>query len=118
MYLDLGHRVWGNLCPANIFRSYVISFLGYKWIHFYEKWSWIVMFIFFIILAGFSGRYMENAPMLSGKTEMADVMSFGATVLGSSITWGPFCADYATYMKEDISKWKISMYTWLGTLSR
>ena len=74
------------------------------------------MFCFFIILAGFAGRYMENAPMLSGQTEMADVMSFGATVLGSSITWGPFSADYATYMKEDVSKIKVSVYTYLGKI--
>lgn len=38
--------------------------------------------------------------MSSGQREMADVMSFGAVVLGSSITWGLFSADYATYMKE------------------
>jgi purine-cytosine permease-like protein len=94
--------------------SYVISFLGYRWIHLYEKWSWIVMFAFFIILAGFSGRYMYSAPMLSGQTEMADVMSFGAVVLGSSITWGPFSADYATYMKDDTSKLKLFTYTYLG----
>jgi purine-cytosine permease-like protein len=54
--------------------------------------------------------------MLSGKTEFADVMSFGAVVLGSSITWGPFSSDYATYMREDTSRWKLFIYTWLGIL--
>lgn len=72
------------------------------------------MFTFFIILAGFSGRYMYNAPMLSGETEMSDVMSFGAVVLGSSITWGPFSADYATYMKDDTSPVKLFTFTYLG----
>jgi len=72
------------------------------------------MFGFFIILAGFAGRYMENLPMPSGKTEMADVWSFGSTVLGSSITWGPFSADYATYYKEDTKPWKLFTWTFLG----
>jgi purine-cytosine permease-like protein len=45
---------------------------------------------------------------------MADVMSFGASVLGSSITWGPFSADYATYMPEDTKKWKLFTWTFLG----
>ena len=95
--------------------SWVISFFGYNYIHFYERYSWIVMFVFFAFLAGFGARYMENIPMPSGKSEMADVMSFGATVLGSSITWGPFSADYATYMLEDTKKWKIFTWTFLGT---
>ena len=58
----------------------------------------------------------EKYTMPTGKSEMADVMSFGATVLGSSISWGPFSADYATYMKEDTSSWKLFIYTFSDTL--
>lgn len=74
------------------------------------------MLVFFALLAGFSARYMQNTPWGTGKTEMASVMSFGATVLGSSISWGPFSADYATYMKENTSKWNLFIYTFLGNL--
>jgi purine-cytosine permease-like protein len=83
--------------------------------HYYERYAWIVTSIFFVFLAGFAGRYIENLPMGSGKTELVNVMTFGATVLGSSISWGPFSADYATYMKEDTSKVKLFLYTFLGT---
>jgi purine-cytosine permease-like protein len=80
----------------------------------YARYNWIVISIFFVFLAGFSSRYLHNIPMPSGKTEMADVMSFGATVLGSSISWGPFAADYCAYMKEETSWKKLFSYTFFG----
>src|SRR5277367_2124523 len=97
--------------------AWIISFLGYRCIHYYQRYAWIVNSIFFVFLAGFAGMYIENLPMGSGKAELVNVMTFGATVLGSSISWGPFSADYVTYMKEDTSQIKLFLYTFLGTLS-
>jgi len=82
--------------------------------HHYQRYAWIVNSIFFVFLAGFSGRYIENIPMGSGRTELVGVMTFGATVLGSSISWGPFSADYAAYMKENTSMIKLFLYTFFG----
>ena len=113
MYRPLIYQV-----PRRIFYSssaWIVSFFGYKIIHRYQRYSWIVMFIFFAFLAGFGARYVENIPMGSGKAEVTSVMSFGATVFGSSISWGPFSADYATYMREDTNKWKLFINTFLGT---
>ena len=90
--------------------SFLVSFLGYHVIHFYERYSWLVMYPFFAILAGFGASHMQNVPMGTGKAECASVLSFGATVLGYAITWGPFSADYSTYMKEDMSFKRL--FTW------
>jgi purine-cytosine permease-like protein len=92
--------------------SFVVSFLGYHVIHFYERYSWLVMYPFFAILAGFGASHMQNLPMATGKEEMANVLSFGATVLGYAITWGPFSADYSVYMKEDISVKRLFSWTY------
>jgi purine-cytosine permease-like protein len=75
------------------------------------------MYPFFAILAGFAGPHMTNLPMGSGKTEMADWMSFMATCLGYAVTWGPFSADYSVYMKEDMSARRLFSWTYASLLS-
>jgi hypothetical protein len=44
------------------------------------------MYPFFAILAGFGGSSIQNLPMGSGQTEMADWMSFMAPCLGYAVT--------------------------------
>ena len=97
--------------------SFIVSFLGYKWIHFYERYSWLVMYPFFAILAGFGAPHMQSLPMGTGQTEMADVMSFGATCLGYAVTWGPFSADYSVYMKEDMPFRRLFSWTYVSLVT-
>jgi purine-cytosine permease-like protein len=112
--LAIGYDIlnFSNLCS----RAWIISFLGYQCIHRYERYAWIVMFIFFSFLTGFGARYIDNIPMSKGKKEVVNVMSFGMTLFGSSISWSSAAADYATYFKEDTTKWKLFLYTFLGIL--
>jgi purine-cytosine permease-like protein len=78
----------------------------------------MVMYPFFAILAGFAGRYMQNLPIpASGKTEMADWMSFMATCLGYAITWGPFSADYSVYMRENTSTVRLFCWTYFSLVT-
>jgi len=39
----------------------IISFVGYKWIHAYERYSWIPVFIGFCIVAGINVKYFTNS---------------------------------------------------------
>ncbi|CAF4950569.1 unnamed protein product [Rotaria sp. Silwood1] len=41
----------------------IISFIGYKWIHIYERYSWIPVFIGYCILAGVGAKYFTNSEM-------------------------------------------------------
>ena len=75
------------------------------------------MYPFFAILAGFAGPSMANLPMGTGQTEMADWMSFMATCLGYAVTWGPFSADYAVYMRETTSFKSLFSWTYGSLLS-
>ncbi|KAH8834778.1 permease for cytosine/purines, uracil, thiamine, allantoin-domain-containing protein [Flagelloscypha sp. PMI_526] len=36
----------------------IVSFTGYKFVHLYEKWSWVPVFIIFCIYAGEIGKYV------------------------------------------------------------
>jgi purine-cytosine permease-like protein len=98
-------------------RPLIVGFLGYRWVHIYERYSWFVMYIFFVILAGFAGPHMQNLPIQSGKTEMANWMSFMATCLGFAVTWSPFSADYSVYMKEDTKTWRMFNWSFFSLIS-
>jgi purine-cytosine permease-like protein len=37
--------------------------LGYKYVHLYEKWSWIPTAATFVTLLGCAGRHLVNVPM-------------------------------------------------------
>ncbi len=39
----------------------IISFVGYEWIHTYERYSWIPVFIGYCIVAGISVKYFTNS---------------------------------------------------------
>ncbi len=41
--------------------SMVVSFVGYKWIHTYERYSWIPVFIAFCIVAGVGATYFTHS---------------------------------------------------------
>ena len=44
--------------------SMVVSFVGYKWIHIYERYSWIPVFIAYCILAGLSAKHFTYSQMV------------------------------------------------------
>ena len=44
--------------------SMIVSFVGYKWIHIYERYSWIPIFIAYCILAGVGAKYFTHSEMV------------------------------------------------------
>ncbi|CAF1227872.1 unnamed protein product [Rotaria sp. Silwood1] len=49
----------------------IISFIGYKWIHIYELYSWIPVFIGYCILAGVDVKYFTNSEMTNQNWKQA-----------------------------------------------
>ncbi|CAF1024619.1 unnamed protein product [Didymodactylos carnosus] len=97
----------------------VLSFAGYKWIHIYERYSWIPVFIAFCIMAGVGAKNFTNsgqAAMKSGRIEAANVLSFGGTVFGFAVAWTSLAADYNAYFPEDTSSTKVFTLTYLGNI--
>jgi NCS1 nucleoside transporter family len=78
----------------------IIGMFGYKHVHRFERYSWMVVTVCFIIVAGFGAKYMVNTPMGTGAAETSSVLSFGTTIIGFQISWGPIAADYGVYMRE------------------
>ncbi|CAF0973216.1 unnamed protein product [Rotaria sordida] len=104
----------------------VVSFIGYKWIHMYERYSWIPVFIGYCILAKVGAKYFTNSGMVSHNTTISSnsnhrlkisrILSFGATCFGTSASWCTCSADYNTYFPEDTSQLKIFLFTYIGNL--
>jgi len=92
----------------------VVGMFGYKFVHSYERYSWVVMLVCFCIVAGFGAKHFVNVPMGTGAAEISSVLSFGTAIIGFQISWAPIAADYAVYMRETTKPWKVFIYTWSG----
>ncbi|CAF1275706.1 unnamed protein product [Rotaria sp. Silwood1] len=103
----------------------IISFIGYKWIHIYERYSWIPVFIGYCILAGVGAKYFTNSEMVfhnatifsnssTFRLELSCVLTFGSIIFGTACSWCPFAADYNTYFPEDTSQLKIFLLTYIS----
>ncbi|KAK6064468.1 NCS1 nucleoside transporter [Seiridium cupressi] len=95
----------------------ILGLLGYRVIHIYDKYSWPVFLVSFIIVAGFGARHFANVPMGSGALEAADVLSFSTAIIGFQAAWMPLAADYGVYMKENISGWTSFGWAYGGLVS-
>ncbi|KAJ7826568.1 hypothetical protein B0H14DRAFT_1245315 [Mycena olivaceomarginata] len=61
--------------------------LGYKYVHLYEKWSWIPTAITFVILLGCAGKHLVSVPMGIGQAEASNVLSFMGVIFRFAIGW-------------------------------
>ncbi|RDW80195.1 hypothetical protein BP6252_04833 [Coleophoma cylindrospora] len=93
--------------------SLVLSFTGYKMLHFYEKWSWIPILISIIITVGCGGSKLklqaETAPP-EGQT----ILSFGCLVAGFVIPFAGIVSDFAVYITPDAPRRKTFGYVYVG----
>lgn len=94
--------------------SLIIALLGYKFVHYFERFSWVVMIILFCIVAGLGAKHFVNTPMGVGTAEAASVLSFGGAVFGFSVAWISLTPDYNVNMSVDIPRWKVFIWTYLG----
>ena len=95
----------------------VVSFMGYRVVHIYEKYSWMPVAVIFLIYAVQVGRFGENGSWGgTGEIEAASVLSFGAAVLGFAIGWVSLAADYSCQLPEDTSAVKVFLLTYFGVV--
>ncbi|GAB5593438.1 Purine-cytosine permease fcy21 [Umbelopsis nana] len=92
----------------------VIGFAGYKYVHIYERYSWMPTTIAFLIMLGLTAKQFVDLPMPTGPTEAGDVLSFTGTIWGFAIGWTSLASDYNVYMPGDASPWKIAGWAYLG----
>lgn len=97
--------------------SYVLALFGFRIIHTFEKYSWIVAFVLFIVLYAqvtpHAGPF--NTPGFdTGLAQSGAWLSFFALQFSSASGWCSLSSDYTCNYPSNISKKKIFLLTWVG----
>ncbi|KAK7208258.1 permease for cytosine/purines, uracil, thiamine, allantoin-domain-containing protein [Myxozyma melibiosi] len=112
---SLLHSVNGGAMPAwaGMFvvacGTAILTLFGYKVVHFYERWAWVPTFAVFLVIIACLAKSHTFAPgsLSSGKLEAGNVLSFGATIFGSSTGWATYAADHTVYLPATSSSRKL-----------
>ncbi|KAI0007782.1 purine-cytosine permease [Xylariaceae sp. FL0662B] len=99
------------------FATLGICTFGYRIVHIYERWSWIPVFVIFLIVLGIfahSGDFNSLLPLESGPREAGAVLSFAASVFGFATGWTSYAADYTVYQPVSRSRASIFLWTFAG----
>ncbi|KAI0715106.1 cytosine-purine permease [Earliella scabrosa] len=98
--------------------SLVPCFVGYHYVHYYERYAWIAISIIMLFLWGLGGhagfdidaqRPLED----TGRALSANILKFGGIVFGS-FNWAPIAADYNCRLPVDTSSTKVFLLTFFG----
>ncbi|KAL5513838.1 FCY21 [Sanghuangporus vaninii] len=93
----------------------VFALFGYRYVHLYERYSWIPMAIILIVSLGLSAKYMRSGPFSgSGEVVAANILSFGAAIVGFGLGWCSLAADYSVNLPEDVNGAAVFWLTYAG----
>ena len=85
-----------------------VALLGFKAVHFWERWTWIPSLISLVIAVACGGhnlRLQVNAPPATA----SQVISYGCLIAGYFITFGGTSSDYTIYHNpKGVSKYALS----------
>lgn len=96
--------------------SYIVSIFGFKLIHTWEKYSWIMTFILMCILIGQIAPKMEPSlpSTVSGLNFSGSWLSFFAVCFSSASAWCSIASDYYCNYPADTKGWKMFVLTIMG----
>ncbi|KDR72650.1 hypothetical protein GALMADRAFT_126262 [Galerina marginata CBS 339.88] len=93
--------------------SVVVSFCGYKFLHWFERLAWFPVLVAFVIAVGVGAKHFDNPPP-PVPVSAASILGFAGTQAGFMITWSGFAADYGSYLQPVGSSWKVFWYAYMG----
>ncbi|KAJ7921656.1 permease for cytosine/purines, uracil, thiamine, allantoin-domain-containing protein, partial [Mycena leptocephala] len=93
-----------------------LGMLGYKYVHIYEKWSWIPTAITFFVVLGCAAKHLVNVPMGTGQAEASNVLSFMGVIFGFAVGWVSLASDYNVYQPAETPAWKTFAWTYAGLI--
>ncbi|KAJ7037886.1 NCS cytosine-purine permease [Mycena alexandri] len=93
--------------------SLLVSFCGWKILHWYERIAWIPIVVIFLIAVGLGGKNFQHIPPTDPATAQT-ILSFAAVIAGFVLTWSPLASDFSCYMKPDAPSKRIFCYSYLG----
>ena len=107
--------VWLGILVIAILTT-IVSIYGYRYVHRYERWSWIPMAIIFLILFFVAVPHMHIMVSTNTTTaaEIAGFISFGGAIYGFATGWSSYAADYNVNQPENTSSSRVFWLTFLG----
>jgi len=95
--------------------SYAISIFGYRIIHTYEKYSWMVTFVLLLVMFGQVAPYVDvHAPGFdTGLGLSGSYLSLIAIMFSNASGWCSIAADYYVNYPADTPFWTIFGLTWV-----
>ncbi|KAJ7485496.1 permease for cytosine/purines, uracil, thiamine, allantoin-domain-containing protein [Mycena latifolia] len=84
--------------------SLLISFCGWKILHWYERIAWIPVVIIFLIAVGLGGKNFQHFAPVEPATAPT-ILSFAAVIAGFVLTWSPLASDFSCYMRPDAPRY-------------
>ncbi|KAI6127960.1 cytosine-purine permease [Pisolithus croceorrhizus] len=98
--------------------SLVVTFFGYRFLHWYESVAWIPNVIAFIVMLALGYPHLRaNQSVSVPAPKASSLLSFGSAVAASMLSWCTITPDYGVYHSPDISSFRIFLYTYLGFLT-
>lgn len=97
--------------------SYLVSIFGYRIIHTYEKYSWIVTFILMLVLIGQAAPHVQvdaAGEDPAGLPLAGAFLSIVALTFSNASGWCSIAGDYYVHYPADTKRWKIFALTWAG----
>ncbi|PPQ65122.1 hypothetical protein CVT24_003013 [Panaeolus cyanescens] len=95
--------------------SLVITFCGYRFLHWFESFAWIAGVICLPVLLGVAGKHLNPStfPPVPPATA-SQILSFACFVGSSLLSWCTLTPDYGVYHDKNASSLKLFTYTYLG----
>ncbi|KAH9947892.1 permease for cytosine/purines, uracil, thiamine, allantoin-domain-containing protein [Amylocystis lapponica] len=95
--------------------SLVVTFCGCQFLHWYETVVWVPNVVAFVVMLGVGGKHLVDTP-LYGPTpaSVSAIMTFGATLAATNVSWATLTPDYGVYHSKDASTLRIFVYSYLG----
>lgn len=77
--------------------AFGVSLLGFNFVHFWQRWTWIPNLVSLVIAVGCGGRYLHLQSPSTEPATAAQILNLGSLVAGYFLTFGGTVGDYSIY---------------------
>lgn len=97
--------------------SLVVSFMGIRVLHAFERWFWVPILVCFCILIGLAGTGPEGLhfPQNEPTTTSSGVLGMTSIIIGFLVSWSGIASDMSSYLDPDHTpSWGLFGASFLG----
>ena len=91
----------------------LVSFGGYRFLHEFERYSWVFNLVAIIIATGVGGKQLFNQ-VETAPVPPSVIVSYGGVIAGFLIPWAAMASDFSVYCDPSVSTFRIFAYTYAG----